>query len=198
MENKLQNLFSQCVEELKSIGIDINNNKLIGEINISLAKRNAKRYGCCRHEDPDEKYKVITKKGYKRYITYERFNKNYIEISKWVMELNDDIIKNTIMHEIIHCFPYCNNHGKEFKKYARYINTHLGYNVSRLGNKEEDYKKSNLEYTPPQTAPNYKYKIECQKCGKYFFRLRYNKNLTKHYRCGICGGKLSAIKISTM
>ena len=56
MENKLQNLFSQCVEELKSIGIDINNNKLIGEINISLAKRNAKRYGCCRHEDPDEKY----------------------------------------------------------------------------------------------------------------------------------------------
>ena len=198
MENKLQNLFSQCVEELKSIGIDINNNKLIGEINISLAKRNAKRYGCCRHEDPDEKYKVITKKGYKRYITYERFNKNYIEISKWVMELNYDIIKNTIMHEIIHCFPYCNNHGKEFKKYARYINTHLGYNVSRLGNKEEDYKKSNLEYTPPQTAPNYKYKIECQKCGKYFFRLRYNKNLTKHYRCGICGGKLSAIKISTM
>ena len=105
MENKLQNLFSQCVEELKSIGIDINNNKLIGEINISLAKRNAKRYGCCRHEDPDEKYKVITKRGYKRYITYERFNKNYIEISKWVMELNDDIIKNTIMHEIIHCFP---------------------------------------------------------------------------------------------
>jgi hypothetical protein len=178
MENKLQNLFSQCVEELKSIGIDINNNKLIGEINISLAKRNAKRYGCCRHEDPDEKYKVITKKGYKRYITYERFNKNYIEISKWVMELNDDIIKNTIMHEIIHCFPYCNNHGKEFKKYAGYINTHLGYSVSRLGNKEEDYKKSNLEYDIPQTTPNYKYKIECQKCGKYFFRQRYNKNLT--------------------
>ena len=195
MENKLQNLFSQCVEELKSIGIDINNNKLIGEINISLAKRNAKRYGCCRHEDPDEKYKVITKKGYKRYITYERFNKNYIEISKWVMELNDDIIKNTIMHEIIHCFPYCNNHGKEFKKYAGYINTHLGYSVSRLGNKEEDYKKSNLEYDIPQTTPNYKYKIECQKCGKYFFRQRYNKNLTRHYRCGICGGKLKAVKV---
>ena len=197
MENKLQNLFSQCVEELKSIGIDINNNKLIGEINISLAKRNAKRYGCCRHEDPDEKYKVITKKGYKRYITYERFNKNYIEISKWVMELNDDIIKNTIMHEIIHCFPYCNNHGKEFKKYAGYINTHLGYSVSRLGNKEEDYKKSNLEYDIPQTTPNYKYKIECQKCGKYFFRQRYNKNLTRHYRCGICGGKLKAVKVSS-
>ena len=29
-------------------------------------------------------------------------------------------IKNTIMHEIIHCFPYCNNHGSEFKKYAKY------------------------------------------------------------------------------
>ena len=41
----------------------------------------------------------------------------------------------------------------------------------------------------------YKYKIECQKCGKYFFRQRYNKNLTRHYRCGICGGKLKAVKV---
>ena len=81
MENKLQNLFSQCVEELKSIGIDINNNKLIGEINISLAKRNAKRYGCCKHEKPDENFKVITRKGNKKYISYERFFINHIEIS---------------------------------------------------------------------------------------------------------------------
>ena len=26
------------------------------------------------------------------------------------------------MHELIHCMPYCNNHGKEFKKYANIIN----------------------------------------------------------------------------
>ena len=24
-----------------------------------------------------------------------------------------DIIKNTIIHELIHCLPYCNNHGKD-------------------------------------------------------------------------------------
>ena len=30
------------------------------------------------------------------------------EVSKWVLELDDNIIKNTIMHELIHCMPYCN------------------------------------------------------------------------------------------
>lgn len=48
------------------------------------------------------------------------------------MQLNKSIIKNTIMHEIIHCMPYCNNHGKEFKKYAKYINKNLGYDISRV------------------------------------------------------------------
>ncbi len=48
------------------------------------------------------------------------------------MQLDKNIIKNTIMHELIHCMPYCNNHGAEFKKYARYINEKLGYNISRV------------------------------------------------------------------
>ena len=43
-------------------------------------------------------------------VKYERFNKHHIEISKWVMELENNVIKNTIMHELIHCMPYCNNH----------------------------------------------------------------------------------------
>lgn len=193
MEEKLQTLYKECINELKSINIDINNNKLIGNINISIAKRNAKRYGCCKHEDPDNNYKVITKRGYKRYITYERFNTNNIEISKWVMDLNDEIIKNTIMHEIIHCFPFCNNHGKEFKKYANYINLKLGYNVSRLGDKKEDYNKSNLDLN--EEEEKYKYKIECKKCGMFFFRKRFNKNIITHYKCGKCGGKLRAFEL---
>lgn len=195
MEKKLQNLYGQCIKELKSIGIDVINNDLIGKIDISIAKRTAKRYGCCKHEEPDENYKVVTKKGYKRYISYERFNLNHIEISKWVMDLNDDIIKNTIMHEIIHCFPFCNNHGTEFKKYANYINKKLGYDISRLGNKEEDYKKSNLVLYQEEKKVNYKYKIQCKKCGSYFFRQRFNKNIITYYRCGICGGKLGAFEL---
>ena len=70
--------------------------------------------------------------GRHKLIKYGRCNKHHIEISPWVMQLDKNIIKNTIMHELIHCMPYCNNHGAEFKKYARYINEKLGYNISRV------------------------------------------------------------------
>ena len=122
---------------------------------------------------------------------YDIFKNHHIEISKWVMELDEAIIKNTIMHEIIHCLPYCNNHGKEFKKYATYINEKLGYNITRLGNKEEDYKKSNLEYK--EKINNYKYKIICNKCGQIIYRQRFRKELINNYRCGKCGGTLRLI-----
>ena len=95
MEDKLQNLFNECKTELKSIGIDLEN-KLVGTIAINISKRNCKRYGCCKQECPDEATKYIEKIGRKRYVKYAIFKKHTIEISKWVMDLNDDIIKNTI------------------------------------------------------------------------------------------------------
>lgn len=188
MEEELEALYKQCVNELNSIGILDSN---IGTINIKLSKRNNKRYGCCKQEEPDKSTKYYEKIRNRRYLRYGKFNKHTIEISKWVMQLEKSIIKNTIMHEIIHCFPYCNNHGKEFKKYANIINEKLGYDISRVGNKKEDYEKSNIEY---RENINYKYKIICNKCGQTFYRQRINRNLTKKYRCGICEGKLIVLQ----
>lgn len=54
--------------------------------------------------------------------------------------------KNTIIHELIHCIPFCNNHGSEFKKYAVYINQKLGCDIKRVGNPKDDYAKSNIPY----------------------------------------------------
>ena len=187
MQQKLEQLYNQCLAELESIGFNLSKAN-IGEITIQLSKRNNKRYGCCKQENPDEKYKVIKKVGRKKYIQYEKFNKHTIEVSKWVMELDEKIIKNTIMHEIIHCFPYCNNHGPQFKKYANFINVKLGYNISRLGNKEKDFQNSNIQYTKEE----YKYTIKCKKCGKQFHRNRLQKNFFTKYRC-MCGGKLEKI-----
>ena len=191
MEEKLNILFYNCVDELKSIGIDIKN-KDIGEITIELAKRNTKRYGCCKQELPDINYYHIEKRGKHRIKVYDKFQKHTIEISKWVMDLDDKIIKNTIIHEIIHCFYGCNNHGEEFKKYAKYINQKLGYNITRLGNKEEDFKKSNIEFVPDKI--NYKYKIVCSDCGQIFYRQRLQKNFTRKFRCGKCNGMLQLIE----
>ena len=187
LEEKLNKLYLECIKELQNIGINMQNEELIGTINIKISKRSNKRYGCCKQENPDKKYKIVQKIGRHKIIKYEKFDTHHIEISKWVMDLNDEIIKNTIMHELIHCIPFCNNHGKEFKKYATYINKKLGYNITSKGNKKEDYNASNLEY---QEENNYKYKIICKNCGQIIYRKRFNPNLIKKYRCGKCGGKL--------
>lgn len=191
MEEKLIKLYNECIEELKTININVIDNNLIGSIDIKIAPGNPKRYGCCKQEEPNENFYKITKKGRNLNIKYERFNKHHIEISRWVLSLDDRIIKNTIIHEIIHCFPNCNNHGKMFKSYASYINDKLGYNITRLGNKEEDYKKSNLEFTENNII--YKYKIQCKECGNIIYRKRLKKDLIRKYRCGKCGGHLQLI-----
>lgn len=183
-QEKLNKLYTQCIKELNTIGLNISQEN-IGTITIQISKRNNKRYGCCKQEDPDEKYKTIEKIGRRRIIKYEKFNKHTIEVSNWVFDLNDEIIKNTIMHEIIHCFPYCNNHGKQFKMYAKYINEKLGYNITRLGNKKQDYENSNVQYQEKE----YKYIIKCTNCGKLFYRNRLAKNFFRKYRCQ-CGGRL--------
>lgn len=191
MKERLEKLFNECIQELKNIGIDFLDEQKIGKIDISIARRNNKRYGCCKQEEPDKAFKTVVGRGWRRTVKYEKFNVHHIEISKWVLELDDIIIKNTIIHELIHCIPFCNNHGLKFKQYANYINQKLGYNISRLGNKKEDYEKSNVEYAEEK---QYKYKIQCTKCGQEYLRLRLNKNFTRKYRCGKCRGKLEIVE----
>lgn len=193
-DGQLLNLYNECIKELESIGINMQNSELIGKIDIKISSRATKRYGCCKQEKPDKKFKVISKRGYHKVIRYEKFAIHHIEISAWVMELNKDIIKSTIMHELIHCIPFCNNHGKEFKRYASYINQKLGYHITTKGNKQEDYQASNIDY---KEENNYKYKIRCEKCGQIIYRKRFNTNLIKRYRCGKCKGKLKLLEIRT-
>ena len=192
MEEKLNRLYRECIKELNMVGIDILDERYYGKIDIAIAKRNNKRYGCCRQEEPDKRYKVIIKRGRRKIIRYERFNKHYIEISKWVLELEDNIIKNTIIHELIHCIPYCNNHGSEFKKYAKLINNAYGYDISRVGDKKEDYEKSNLEYSE---GKKYNYRVVCKGCDQEFYRQRINKDFTKKYVCGKCKSKFEVVRI---
>lgn len=184
MEDKLQNLYLDCKKELESIGIDLTSSS-IGDIDISIAKRACKRYGCCKQELPIEKTKYYEKIGKRRYVKYAMYKKHHIEISKWVMDLNDDIIKNTIIHEIIHCMPNCSNHGEDFKKYAKYINYKLGYNISRVGNKNKDLIDSNIEIAKEK----YNYMVQCSNCDYKFYRKRIVSNFSKLYRCGKCKGK---------
>ena len=186
-EEVLQKLYKECIEELNRIGIDFENK----DISICISKRDNKRYGCCKPKIPDEKYKTVKRKGFKYIVKFENYKKYIIEISRWVLDLNDNIIKNTIIHELIHCLPYCNNHGINFKKYANLVNNKLGYNISRVGNKKEDFQDSNIKY---EERDEYKYKIQCEKCDKIFYRKRLQKNFIKKYRCSKCLGKLKILE----
>lgn len=186
MQDKLLKLYNECINELNSIGIDMND-KLIGKIDITLTNRSKKRYGVCKQEEPDKKYFYKEKRGRRIIIKCNKYNLHHIEISKWVMNLDDSVIKNTIMHELIHCIPFCSNHGQEFKKFANVINSKLGYNIKTTGNIKEDYEKSNIKYT--ENKKTYKYKIVCLECGKEYLRIRKPSNIKK-YRCGVCNGKL--------
>ena len=189
---KLIGLYNECINELKSIGIDVDLDN-VGEIDISFAKRNTRRYGCCKYEEPDKKSYYKIKRGHRTYIKFAKYNKHHIEISKWVMELDESIIKNTIIHELIHCMPYCVDHGEKFKAYANIINSRLGYNITRLGDKEADYKKSNVEYT--ELKKQYNYKIICNVCGLESYRIRIAKNFTRNFRCAKCGGGLEVYEV---
>lgn len=188
MQERLEKLLDDCIKELESIKFKIRNNPEVGEIDIKISKKATKRYGCCKQEKPDKRYYHTINGKYGESIVYDRFKVHHIEISKWVMQLDEKIIKNTIIHEILHCLPACNNHGVLFRQYADYINEKLNYNITRLGNREEDFKYSNIEYKEKEI--NYKYKICCKKCGKVFYRQRMKKNLIKKYCCSLCGGRL--------
>lgn len=188
MEEKLERLYNECLEELKRVGLNFDDEREYGKIDIKIAKRNAKRYGCCKQENPDK----LSKFWYNGKFQYGKFHIHHIEISKWLMELNDEIIKNTIIHELIHCLPNCNNHGKYFKYYANIIKKEVGYNITRLGNKEEDYIKSGIELKKEEKRIKYKYNVICQKCGQTYFRQRIQKNFTRKYVCGKCRRKISS------
>lgn len=138
MQEELERIYNECIEELRSIKIDVDN-QAVGKIDIKIAKGNPKRYGCCKQEEPDEKTRYTERRRNRLYVKYNRYKKHHIEISKWVMDMDEEIIKNTIIHEIIHCFPGCNNHGEVFKKYANYINERLGYDISRVRKQERRF-----------------------------------------------------------
>lgn len=130
---------------------------------IAINKRAKSRFGACKKTD----------KGY------------LIEVSESILGLDVDRIKNVLAHEILHTCPGCYNHGKRWKAYASKLNVAYGYNIKTTTSYEE------MGLHKPEKRIQYKYKIQCQKCGKTFYRQKRSKLIThiQNYRC-TCGGQL--------
>ena len=60
MEEKLNSIYEEVIQELNAIGIDMLGYEKVGKIEIKISKRNNKRYGCCKQEEPDKRFKKIS------------------------------------------------------------------------------------------------------------------------------------------
>lgn len=162
---KLYNLYEECTEELKSIGIVSNPIQ-----SVTINRRAKKRFG-----------QAIREGG------------NYrIEISEIVLrdEVPADKAKEVIIHEILHCCDNCMTHKGKWKAYANKVNARLGYNITRcnsynnIGVKREEVVNFKYKITCIHCGKI----IYRQRASKVICH-------PNHYRCGVCGGELKVEKI---
>ena len=78
MEEKLEKLYKECIDELEKIDIHILDEKTYGKIDINLSNKSPKRYGCCKQEYPDKKYKKVRKYKNRKVISYQKFKIHHI------------------------------------------------------------------------------------------------------------------------
>jgi len=115
-----------------------------------------------------------------------------IEISAILLQdcVDDQTVKNTIAHELLHTIPGCFKHTGKWKQYAIVVNRKLPqYNIKS----RSSYKEKGLEDARPD--PKCRYVLCCLQCGKEIKRQRKSvavKN-PECYRC-LCGGRLTRVK----
>ena len=163
----LNKLYLECVEEMKRINMDISN-RIVG---IKVNSRLSRSLGRCR---------------------LNRYSGSYsIEINPCMLADSVEVktTKNTIIHELIHTCPGCMNHGYEWKWRGDRVNRMLGYNIKRES-EVEGLEANGVKLKKEE----YKYALECMKCGHQFKFQRWCSKLENpaRWKCG-CGGDLKTI-----
>ncbi len=158
---RFNKLLQEAIEEAKQIKIPISNN--INK-NVKVNDRAKGRFGRC-----------------------EKHGSEYIiELSLFMNQAQDDAIKQTIAHEILHTCDNCMNHQKLWKMYASMMNREYGYDITRT---------HSCDSLGISMQKSIKYTIECQNCGIQWHRQKMSK-LIKHlerYKCSKCSSKLKLL-----
>lgn len=149
-QTDLNKLFKELKEEVKDL-IPYSN-KI--DNNVRISKRAFRFMGRCT--------KNWTKDSY------------FITVSQLLLNTNNTkLIKETLIHELIHTCINCFNHGNNFKYFMHTINDRTNYNVVINSNNQEYAKQ--VENFRKNSKP--KYKITCIKCGMITYRNRLDKNV---------------------
>lgn len=156
-EKRLKIIAEEEKSKLKETGIKTGH---ISEIKVN--KRLKRRLGQCIKKSSGE---------------YE------IQIAEYLENSTENLIREVVMHELIHTCRGCMNHGKKWKIYAEIMNREYGYNITRV------YKEDKEDSLPER---KYKYLIKCTSCGNTGYRVKRSKVIDnpKNYKCSRCGGKI--------
>ncbi len=162
----LMQYVNECKLELDSLGIKYGN-----VANWTVNTRAKKRLGSCKK------------------VGLTSFE---ISISKSLLEdvANTQILKNTIIHELLHTVKGCFSHKGKWKLLAQTVNENLpDYCIKRT----VDFNETEFEQSIKE--PVFRYVLRCKKCGCEIKRQRLSKAVKNYekYRCGKCGGKLEKL-----
>lgn len=142
MRNLLQ-IANECMKELDTIGIEYG--KIV---KWEIATRTSSRWGQCKYFNGRN-----NKDGYS------------INISYFLLDDRNDIevLKNTIIHELLHSCYGCMNHGARWKALAGKVNNELGYLIQRCATSAE------AAMVAPEVLPRKKLntKYSVQNVGKH-------------------------------
>ena len=164
----LQEYLEICKEELFNIGIEYGN-----IIEIKANSRARKRWGQCKGIPG----------GYSININVALLD-----------ERNDEQgLKETIIHELLHSCKGCMNHGENWKRLADKVNRYYGYHIKRCSSSDEKGVLS--ETRQPVRIPEYRYAVQCSCCGAIIKRQKISKVIShpSYFRCGRCNGNLVRI-----
>jgi len=157
----INNLLQETISEAQKINIPIAKNI---NPNVAINNRAKGRFGRCKR-------------------TSGKYN---IELSAFLLQAQEESVKEVLAHEVLHICPECLNHGKTWKRYAEMMNNRYGYSIARTNTCD------NLGIKSPKQK---NYIIECQGCRAKITRERKSKLIenVNNYKCGKCGGKLLLI-----
>ena len=126
----------ECVELLKTLGVDLSKNRYVCVINSRLSRV----LGNCKY-----------------------LGNNWYRITlsaKYLKNGSAKAVHGTIMHEVCHSAPLCMNHGPNWKNLTCKVNNAYGYSITRCTS-DEEYKAFREATAKPQ-----KYVIFCETCNK--------------------------------
>lgn len=155
---ELDSLLAQLASTLR--GLDVPVSKKLSP-HVAVNSRAKRRLGCC----------FFTPSGC------------VIQVSARILE-REDLLRLTLVHELLHTCPGCGNHGEKWKAWAQLAGEALGMDIRRTVPLEE-------ADSAPLRQEAVKYVLVCQSCGARIRRKRMSKAVKYpwRYRCQ-CGGKL--------